>query len=129
MKDSQRFATILGALEVLLGLFSSSYQLHIVQMKSCKSHLLTRGLKLSGTSEGERRQTPIKNTMIKGEKYWNIPESVETISGRHQGAKWWHREEITQWYEQGMKHIRQHIHDPKEGQNAQGDVWQNKNSI
>lgn len=69
MKDPQRFVTVLGALEVLFGFFSSAYQLHKVQMKSCKSHLLTRGLKPSGTSEGERNQTPMKNTTIRGEKY------------------------------------------------------------
>lgn len=89
MKDPQRFVTVLGALEVLFGLvfFFSSYQLHKVQMKSCKSHLLTRGLKPSGTSEGERSQTAMKNTTIRGEKYWNVPEAVETMAGRHRDGK------------------------------------------
>lgn len=110
MKDPQRFVTVLGALEVLFGLvfFFSSYQLHKVQMKSCKSHLLTRGLKPSGTSEGERSQTPMKNTTIRGEKYWNIPEAVETMAGRHRDGLLFHGEESTQWCEQGMEHIRQH---------------------
>lgn len=89
-------------------------------MKSCKSHLLTRGLKPSGTSEGGRSQTAMKNTTIRGEKSWNIPEAVETMARG--------REHPVVWAGDGA-HQGTHIHEPQEGQTAQAGVWQDENSI
>lgn len=62
----------------------------------------------------------MKNTTIRGEKSWNIPEAVETMARG--------REHPVVWAGDGA-HQGTHIHEPQEGQTAQAGVWQDENSI